>query len=247
MVTRTLLHVTFTYQLRTIYVPFTYQLRTIYVPITYHLRTNYVQFTYHLVQLRTIMCQLRTIYVTFTYQLRTITYHLRTNYVQLRTIYVSITYHLRTNYVQLRTIYVPITYNYVPITYHLRTIYVPITYNYVPFTYQSTIGTDLRVLRLAFAQLCNISVSIIKFTTATQFQPQSAQSRHPYIEGYHFKIYFTRYRSTWGYGHHVWHVNTYTVLSVEVTGEWRKLHNGERNGLYCSPDIVCVIKSKGMR
>ena len=108
MVTRTLLHVTFTYQLRTIYVPFTYQLRTIYVPITYHLRTNYVQFTYHLVQLRTIMCQLRTIYVTFTYQLRTITYHLRTNYVQLRTNYVPFTYHLRTNYVQLRTIYVPI-------------------------------------------------------------------------------------------------------------------------------------------
>ena len=28
----------------------------------------------------------------------------------------------------------------------------------------------------------------------------------------------------------------------EVTGEWRKLHNGELNDLYCSPNIVRVIK-----
>jgi hypothetical protein len=28
-----------------------------------------------------------------------------------------------------------------------------------------------------------------------------------------------------------------------VTGEWRKLHNGELNGLYCSPNIVRVITS----
>jgi hypothetical protein len=27
----------------------------------------------------------------------------------------------------------------------------------------------------------------------------------------------------------------------EVTGEWRKLHNGELNDLYCSPNIVRVI------
>jgi len=32
--------------------------------------------------------------------------------------------------------------------------------------------------------------------------------------------------------------------SYEVTGEWRKLHNEENNGLYCSPNIVWVIKSK---
>jgi len=30
----------------------------------------------------------------------------------------------------------------------------------------------------------------------------------------------------------------------EVTGEWRKLHNEERNDLYCSPNIVLVIKSR---
>ena len=33
----------------------------------------------------------------------------------------------------------------------------------------------------------------------------------------------------------------------EVTGEWRKLHNKQLNDLYCSPNIVRVIKSRTMR
>jgi len=44
-----------------------------------------------------------------------------------------------------------------------------------------------------------------------------------------------------------------TVLRIfgakrdKVTGEWRKLHNEELNDLYCSPNIVWVIKSRRMR
>jgi hypothetical protein len=33
----------------------------------------------------------------------------------------------------------------------------------------------------------------------------------------------------------------------EVTEEWRKLHNEELDDLYCSPNIVRVIKSKRMK
>ena len=33
----------------------------------------------------------------------------------------------------------------------------------------------------------------------------------------------------------------------EVTGEWRKLHNGKLNDTHCPPNIVRGIKSRRMR
>jgi hypothetical protein len=33
---------------------------------------------------------------------------------------------------------------------------------------------------------------------------------------------------------------------AEVTGKWRKLHNGKHNDMYRSPTIVTVIKSRRM-
>jgi hypothetical protein len=41
--------------------------------------------------------------------------------------------------------------------------------------------------------------------------------------------------------------NYYIVVGIFfliVTGEWRKLHNEKLNGLYSSPNIVRVIKSR---
>jgi hypothetical protein len=35
--------------------------------------------------------------------------------------------------------------------------------------------------------------------------------------------------------------------SDEVTGGWRKLHNEELHGLYSSPSIIRVIKSRRMK
>jgi len=35
--------------------------------------------------------------------------------------------------------------------------------------------------------------------------------------------------------------------SDEVRGQWRKLHNEELNDLYCSRNIIRVIKSRRMR
>jgi hypothetical protein len=37
------------------------------------------------------------------------------------------------------------------------------------------------------------------------------------------------------------------LRKYEVTGEWRRLHNEEINDLYCSPNIVRVIKWRRMR
>jgi hypothetical protein len=34
---------------------------------------------------------------------------------------------------------------------------------------------------------------------------------------------------------------------VEVTGEWRKLHNEEVRDMYSSPNIIRIIKARRMR
>jgi hypothetical protein len=40
---------------------------------------------------------------------------------------------------------------------------------------------------------------------------------------------------------------TFRPKRDEVTGDWTKLHNEELNDLYCSPNIIRVIKSMEIR
>ena len=42
-------------------------------------------------------------------------------------------------------------------------------------------------------------------------------------------------------------IRVFAAKRNDVTGEWRKLHNEELNGLYCSPSIVRVIKLRRVR
>jgi hypothetical protein len=37
------------------------------------------------------------------------------------------------------------------------------------------------------------------------------------------------------------------IKRVEVTGEWRKLHNEELRNMYSLPSIIRIIKSRRMR
>jgi hypothetical protein len=43
------------------------------------------------------------------------------------------------------------------------------------------------------------------------------------------------------------HRRTFEPKRDEVSGEWRKLHNGELHNLYSSPHIIRQIKSRRMR
>jgi hypothetical protein len=40
---------------------------------------------------------------------------------------------------------------------------------------------------------------------------------------------------------------TFGPRKDEVTGDWGKLHNEELHNLYCSPNIIRMIKSRRMR
>ena len=45
----------------------------------------------------------------------------------------------------------------------------------------------------------------------------------------------------------IWNNPVFVAKRDEVTGDWRKLHNEELNGMNSSPSIARVIKSRRMR
>ena len=61
------------------------------------------------------------------------------------------------------------------------------------------------------------------------------------------KIYRTIILSVVFYGCKTWSLTLREKRRLRVTGEWRKLHNKERNDLYSSPNTFWVIKSRRMR
>ena len=74
---------------------------------------------------------------------------------------------------------------------------------------------------------------------SVRFEPEIPASKRPQI--------YNLERAVAGIGQFLFIVPTSAPRRDEVTGEWRRLHNEELNGLYPSPNIVRVIKSRRMR
>ena len=72
-------------------------------------------------------------------------------------------------------------------------------------------------------------VSQLRHIIISQFKNNTSALRDFHIFQDLYCVYFEDPRRDW------------------VTGEWRKLHNEELNDRYCSPNIVRVIKSRGLR